>query len=534
MCAQNRLLAAFSILFISGCASINAPEGGPRDVKKPTVNNISPASGSTNFKGKIVTLTFDEDVRPSDLNKQLIITPNTGNTYTVVNDRNTIILEFDKNLEENTTYRLNFREGVEDVTEGNKIEPINLAFSTGNFLDTGRVTGRVTDYITGNPENDLTIALYQESDTNNFRDHKPYYFSKSSSDGSFKLENIKTGNYWIFAHNDKNSNEFYDQEKEKIAYLQKPIAVNPKADSILLKTVVLDTQKPFVLKTENFLDQNTLIFNEGIKNLIFRTMARPSKDVKLTYLQSEDGKRITVYPEKGALTTQLISLSTDSAGNAGIDTVKFKLEGKKAIPDRLTFRIDQQEIQANEENKIKIVFPIPIQVTGIQPFTIIEDTIRQIKPAYPKDYSLNSTKNELTLNYTPKARKKVELQFDSTQIVAINGKAFQKQKINFPVTTKATTGSISAIIKTNYANYVVELLNAQGKIVQSNENARRVKYPQLLPGNYTLRVKIDEDSDGKWELGDKYLKTKPEKLYTYPKPISVRANWEIEDIILSF
>ena len=33
---------------------------------------------------------------------------------------------------------------------------------------------------------------------------------------------------------------------------------------------------------------------------------------------------------------------------------------------------------------------------------------------------------------------------------------------------------------------------------------------------------------------DKELKKAPEKLYKYPKPINVRANWEIEDIDLVF
>ncbi|MFC5270942.1 Ig-like domain-containing domain [Adhaeribacter terreus] len=534
MCAQNRLLAAFSLLFLSGCAAINAPEGGPRDEKKPTLTNISPANGTTNFKGKTITMTFDEDVRPSDINKQLIISPNTANTYSVSNDRKTITLEFDKNLEENTTYFLNFREAVEDITESNKAEPITLSFSTGAFLDTGRVAGKVIDYISSNPESDVTIAMYPESDTNNIRDHKPYYFTKTNSDGSFELKSIKTGNYWIFAHADKNANEYYDQEKEKIGYLLKPITVNPKADSVLLKTVLLDTQKPFVLKTENFLDQNTIDFNEGIKTLLFRTMSRPQKEIKLTYLQSEDGKKITVYPEKGSLATQLIALSTDSSGNAGVDTVKFKLTGSKGIPDRLNFKIYQNELEAEAENEIKIIFPIPVQVTGTQPFTLIEDTIRKVKPDFPKSYKLSQNNTVLTLNYSPKALKQVDLELDTTQIRAINGKAFQKQKVSFTISRKATTGSISAIIKTNYQEYSVELLNEQGKVIDIKQNARRVNYPQLVPGNYNIRVKIDEDRDGKWELGDKRLTTNPEKIYVYPKPISVRANWEIADLILTF
>src|SRR5690606_13701042 len=140
-----------------------------------------------------------------------------------------ITLEFRDDLEENTTYLLNFREGIEDVTESNKIEPLTLAFSTGSQLDTGSVSGQVVYYLNQKPESNITVGLYPESDTNNIRNHRPYYFAKTNEQGNFELNNLKAGNYRIFAHNDKNGNEFYDQENERIGYLLQPISVNPTA-----------------------------------------------------------------------------------------------------------------------------------------------------------------------------------------------------------------------------------------------------------------------------------------------------------------
>ncbi len=534
MSVRNRLFAAFSILFFSGCAAVNMPEGGPSDQKKPTLKSISPADGTTNFTGKTITLEFDEDVRPKDMNKELIITPNTGNTYNVRNDRQKIILEFNKPLEKNTTYFLSFRNGIEDITEGNKASEVSLSFSTGNYLDTARVSGKVVDYLTEAPENNLTVALYPESDTSNIRDHKPYYFTRTNADGSFRLQNIKNGNYWIFAHNDKNANETYDQEDEKIGYFTKPLAVNPKADSVILKTIRLDTRKPFVLSIEKALDVNTLLYNEGIESLSFRNMDKGSTERKLLWLPNETGKRISVYPENGALPAAILAISRDSSGNQGIDTVKFALANKAAIPARLNFRTDQTELQQNTLNQIKITFPVPINITGNNPFKLREDTLNTITPSYPKDYTLNPTKTELVLNYTPKAKKVVELILDTTQLIAINGKPFQKQTSQFSISSKATTGSITGTVKTNYKNYTVELLNDKNQVIKTEKNIRKLSYQNMEPGNYTVRVKIDENNDGSWKLGDKKLKTMPEKIYRYPKPVTVRANWEIENIDLIF
>lgn len=534
MFVRNRLFATFSIAFLSGCAAVNAPEGGPRDEKKPSLVNTTPASGTTNFTGKVITLEFDEDVRPKDINKELIITPNTGSTYNITSDRRNLILEFNKPLEENTTYNLNFHNGIEDITEGNKAPEVNLSFSTGNFLDTASVSGKVLDYLTQAPEPDLTVALYPESDTNNIRDHKPYYFTRSSADGSFRMQNIKAGNYWIFAHNDKNTNETYDQENEKIGYLIQPISVNPTLDSVILKTVRLDTKKPFVLSNEQFSDQNTLIYSEGIQKISFRTLEKNPSEKKLLIMPDLTGKRINVYPENGKLPETLLALSTDSLGNQGVDTVKFALTNKPGIPGSLTYKVDKVEFQTEANNQLKITFPVPINITGKAPFSIKEDTARTITPSYPTDYSLNEKKTELILNYLPKAIKTATLILDSTQIEAINGKRFRKQSQEFTITRKAGAGSVTGTIKTNFKNYVVELLDEKNAVIKSETNIKKLNYQNLLPGNYQIRVKIDENNDGKWSLGDKKFKTLPEKLYVYPKPISVRANWEIADIDLVF
>ena len=158
MFVRNRLFAAFSIAFLTSCAAVNAPEGGPRDQKNPQLVSTTPADRTTNFSGQTITLEFDEDIRPKDLNKELIITPNTGNAYNVKNDRQKIILEFSKPLDENTTYLLSFNKGIEDITEGNKASAVTLAFSTGNQLDSASVSGKVLDYVTQMPESNITVA----------------------------------------------------------------------------------------------------------------------------------------------------------------------------------------------------------------------------------------------------------------------------------------------------------------------------------------------------------------------------------------
>ncbi|HSI91701.1 MAG TPA: Ig-like domain-containing domain, partial [Adhaeribacter sp.] len=440
MSVLNRLFAPFCLAFLAACAAVNTPDGGPRDEIKPRLQLTEPQNGSTNFSGKTIRLVFDEDVRPKDLNKQLIITPNTGNTYTARNSRQEIILDFNEELAPNTTYLLNFREGIEDITEGNKSLPFTLAFSTGPQLDTGRVSGKVEDYLTGKPEGDITVALYPAEDTSNIRTHKPYYFTRSAPDGSFTLSSIRNGDYRIFAHRDKNNNEFYDQENEKIAYLTDPINIQPAIDSLLLQTVRIDSRKPFVLKTENFLDKNTLNFNEGIKSLELKTLDKQPKTLDLITIRSQDGKKTDVYPSKGTLPARALAFSVDSAGNRGTDTLKLALSGKTSFPDKLTYRTKNGEFQVTPFDKVGLEFIVPIQITGNQPFTIIQDSINQVKPEIRKGFTLNETNTVVTFNTPVTAKKKIEIMVDTTQLTAVNGKPFSKQTIVYNVSDKSSYG----------------------------------------------------------------------------------------------
>ncbi|MEO6288725.1 MAG: Ig-like domain-containing domain, partial [Ginsengibacter sp.] len=53
------------------------------------------------------------------------------------------------------------------------------------------------------------------------------------------------------------------------------------------------------------------------------------------------------------------------------------------------------------------------------------------------------------------------------------------------------------------------------------------------PGEYELRILDDLNQDGIWNPGNYELKKQPEKVYSMPQKINIRANWENEkDIIL--
>ncbi|MCB0640491.1 MAG: carboxypeptidase regulatory-like domain-containing protein, partial [Phaeodactylibacter sp.] len=104
----------------------------------------------------------------------------------------TVLFEFDENeeLRENATYIINFGDAIKDFTEGN-IAPIRFIFSTGDYIDSLEVKGRVVDAVSGEPVSDVLVMLYDNLNDTVVRTERPFYFSRTDKAGQFKIENVK-------------------------------------------------------------------------------------------------------------------------------------------------------------------------------------------------------------------------------------------------------------------------------------------------------------------------------------------------------
>jgi hypothetical protein len=91
------------------------------------------------------------------------------------------------------------------------------------------------------------------------------------------------------------------------------------------------------------------------------------------------------------------------------------------------------------------------------------------------------------------------------------------------------------IIKDSLAqkgNYILQLLDDKSTVLNSfsiSELPYKLRLTDLLPRSYSLRLIADENNNGQWDTGN-YLENKqPEKIITYPKSITLRSNWEMNE-----
>ena len=74
------LLWGTVLIVMAACASIGNPSGGPRDEQPPRFVRSNPAPGSTNFKGEVVNIYFDELVNVKDAFTKVVVSPPSDQT----------------------------------------------------------------------------------------------------------------------------------------------------------------------------------------------------------------------------------------------------------------------------------------------------------------------------------------------------------------------------------------------------------------------------------------------------------------------
>ena len=214
----QRLILFLLILWISGCAKVVAPTGGPKDVAPPKILSSDPPNQSTNFEGDKIEITFDEFIQLNDLNQNLVVSPPLEEKPEVLVKGKSLNIEFPVELEDSTTYNIYFGNSVQDYNENNPIENFQYVLSTGEYIDSMSVEGKILNAFNLLPEEDVLVMLYSEFSDSVPMKNIPEYISKTDEEGFFRINNIRNEEFKIFALRDANKNYLYDLPDEQIAF----------------------------------------------------------------------------------------------------------------------------------------------------------------------------------------------------------------------------------------------------------------------------------------------------------------------------
>jgi uncharacterized protein (DUF2141 family) len=200
-------------LYITGCANIIPPGGGPRDSLPPTLVVALPKDSATNVRTKNFLLSFNEFVTLQGLQENLIVSPTVKNNPIIDYKLKNVTMDFGKALV--------------DVNESNVARGFRFIFSTGNSIDNGSYDGHVKIAATGKVDSTLIVVLHNNVNDTSIYKNTPRYYTRVDGKGNFSFKNLAPGTYAAYVI-PTNFSRKYDDSTNYFGFLNALVAVSEK------------------------------------------------------------------------------------------------------------------------------------------------------------------------------------------------------------------------------------------------------------------------------------------------------------------
>lgn len=529
------LFTCLGLCLLYACAQVVSPTGGEMDVQAPVLISSEPVNGAINWKQNKLELKFNEYINLKDVSTQFIVSPPLKSIPEPKIKNKTLSLTWDDTLKPNTTYTFSFGNSIVDYTEQNAVENYRHVFSTGDYIDSLVVSGKLEKAFDHSVEKGILVMLYDENKAQ--IDSFPYkslpdYFAKTNAFGNYFIPNVKAGNYKIFALKEGNANYLFDSDDEQIAFADSMLHLN-KSTEVNLSMFQEQKAKLFLKKPiKNYVGQLLLSYSKPIQNLTVESLL-PTQKIKWQALEYSTWRDTVRYWYAGAEGDSLkLKLIADAVA---IDTLLLKIPRKEDNKSKGDF-VNGFGFKTNINGdgsfdlgkKIVLQFPSPVKnyVAGKILLTNQQDTVPLV---FRFDDSLQR-----------KASIAGQLKEDSNYVLLIPKGVFEDYegvkndtvKIKFKLLTASVYGTLKLGVKLPYEGaFVFQLLDDKENVLreQSLLKSETVFYEHLKPGVYKLKLIADNNTNKRWDSGKWLEKRQAEKTYYYKSDITVRANWDLEE-----
>jgi len=526
----QRILSFFFLIAVVlaalQCARRGTPTGGPKDTTPPVLLKAEPENLTTEFKAKKIKLYFDEYIKLEDVQNQLIVSPplkynpevspqGGASKYVEIILKDTLL--------ENTTYTLNFGQSIVDNNEGNPNSFLTYVFSTGTYIDSLTVSGVVKDAFNKKADEFISVMLYEidtaYTDSTTFNKPPNYITNTLDSTTIFQLKYLKAGNYAIIAIKDESKNNVFDQNTDKIGFIEDTVSL--PTDTVYLLNLFKEIPN-YSLKTPNYAAANKIIFGYS------------GGDVKLdiealTEIPDSISTLVVKDPEKDTLNYWFTPFE--------IDSIIFKVTNER-LRKIDTFTVKTRKLAADSlmlspSHRSKINFADEFYITSSIPVVAIDTTKMAIfnKDTIAVNFKaqLDTAKNRMLMDFEKEADEIYYLNLLPNSITDFFGET------NDTINYRLSTGGYADFgnLRLNLAGEItypifVQLTDEKGKLYREIylSEATAIDFNTLEPGNYLIRIIFDSNANGRWDTGNYLKKIQPERVIYYPGVIEMRANWE--------
>ena len=275
-----QLLAGAAVASLLGaCASMGRPTGGDYDIEPPVYVKSNPAIGATGINRNHITIDFNENVQVEDVMNKVVVSPAQKNIPQITANGHRVSVELRDTMQPGTTYTIDFSDAISDLNEKNVLDGFAIDFSTGDSIDSLRLSGMVFEARTLEPAQGVLVGVYSNLTDTTITTLPLERIAKTNQLGQFTVRGLKPGDYHIFAINDINRDYHWDRSEDVAFY---DVTVSPTAET----TTVTDTltaadgsDSIVSVSRTKYLPNDILLtwFNEGYTPQYLKDYTRPDR-----------------------------------------------------------------------------------------------------------------------------------------------------------------------------------------------------------------------------------------------------------------
>ncbi len=548
-------------ILLQNCAQVAQPPGGKKDTLAPKLVSSLPSARQLNYTGKTVELEFDEYVNSENLQQKITITPQDSNTFVVKSLPLGIRLNFAKPFLPNTTYTIDFADGIKDITERNIARNTKVVFSTGPVIDSLYLTGNVVDDESRQPLLGFVVGLFASTDTLPINRKRPQYFARTDSSGNYRIENVKAGPYKVYGFDDKDLNLVNNTPGERVAFRDSVLNFTRNYTGVDM-VAFRGYGKPRISRRERTDETLGLELSSGIASYKIRygkpvstsaastsavalpTETKPATgDTLISFLESP--KMIRLYrPANRAAddTLHLTIVAEDSVGNMTelrervyFSPLKTKAKNRTALAVQITPPAGEP-IDNNLE--FTLVFNKPVLSYKTELMVIGPDSTKPLKLT-PANLTWSNNNSRLIIKQPTNLRDTLLFRLRKGAFISVQGDTLPRYSARYLIAEEDSYGLIAgrinpATVGSAGKNFIVELLDDKYKVVRTAYGTANYSFARLRPGLYRVRLIIDANANRKRDIGNVQKGIQPERIiYAVGSEedgtIRVKQNFELTD-----
>lgn len=489
------------VLFLfQSCAEIIPLTGGEVDRTAPKVLAQYPEQEGLFYQGNELIVQFDEFVKLQDPMNTITMNPAVGPLTSELKNK-TLRISWEEALQPSTTYILQLNGAIRDNTENND-SIYQFVFSTGQSIDSLSLTGKTTLAFTNKIPENTTVGLFAPSAP--LTNELPIYATRTTKEGNFSFNYLKTGDFQLVAFQDLNKNQFIDKNEPfgfvsphvsagdttNFAFqLYNPIIKKPTKVQLLYPGLAQLTGTDIVSQQITINDLPISIFERfSSDSILVQLPSNNNESYQFIIGQDTLIKRFSTTEKR-----QLLSImETQKKDFIAGDTLEYR------VNDLLLNKKDSAITMNNElgENV---------------PFTFL------------------FKKNTLQLIPEKNAGKKLTVVFEKG---ALSGQLQQSDSIRFQYTNYQLSDLAELTINAGVLSgeWVIQLMAGERIISEQIKDSATstIQFKNIIPGTYDVRCIKDENQNGRWDTGSFENKSQPEQVIRYTIEQKLRANWTIE------